>query len=621
MISLLLSFFRPQKIIQIRRLPLAANLRLHLLGLTLAFVMTLVAIGLDYGGLFAGVAWLNLAALILIFALGTYIGGPFVLLTAILFFLPERPTSLPAWLFLFHVLAKWYFIGYSFGAILAIFYNDLIFLHMLAFGKKQIKIAFAYYTDPDRKIQIIKSPIKTQEAALLEVLKPPLFYIDKIKNNIARSQNARDLAALIRRTKQEMFLDDQNCLHRILNLGSIPGGLDDQINALQSRLETGDHAVLKVLEEDADSLLEQYLQLEEQKLYHFHLEAPPAKPYTIAFVANPQIHKRVGPPAFERDPIIDDCDLFLRAVDRALAGLEADDVLGRPEIWSRVRVVTIFDPSAAEALVEEYQTTAVIDGQVIDNLVNPMPYDNFKTLVNNHLSSVNLKLDDIDVVFALTASRTHDRSTAYYADWDENSETPQNLSATGKPYVFKIDPDTRQSKVSDINIPVCDKSPSPFFCNHDFRSSRFGRVALNVAGARQKTFIHEFAHAMSSASHGIICDEYADQFYVEHRCPDATPTPPSPAKFYINRIERKIAAPPDGRVIPVHEIFAEYNGVRFHSDLAHPSARENWSGYFPERHSPGAGCIMDRETGPYRFDKLISRFMYDRLVAKLNQTS
>jgi hypothetical protein len=28
---------------------------------------------------------------------------------------------------------------------------------------------------------------------------------------------------------------------------------------------------------------------------------------------------------------------------------------------------------------------------------------------------------------------------------------------------------------------------------------------------------------------------------------------------------------------------------------------------------------MDREFGPYRFDKLISRFMYDRLVAKLNR--
>jgi len=621
LIRLLLSLFRPKRIIQIRRMPLTPNLRIHLLGLTLAFVVALAGISLSAGALFTSVAWYVTAILILLFALGTYIGGPFVLLAAILFLLPGTPSSPPTFFSLFHALAKWYFIGYGFGAILAIFYNDLIFLHLLAFGKKQIKIAFAY--DPARKIQIIKSPKETEEAVLLEVLKSVTLFVKQLRLGIARPQSARELAELVRRAKQKMFPDDQNCLKKIFDDLGLVGGLDEQINALQSRLEAADHATLDVIAEEVAPLVEQYLQLEERKFYHYHLEAPPKIPYTIAFVANPQIHKRLGPPAFETDPIIQDLDLFLRAVDRALAGLEADDVLGRPEIWSRVRVITIFDDSLAKvndpeiALVEEYQTTAVIDGQVIDNLVNPMPPGNFKKVIERHLSSINLKsLTDIDVVFAMTASPTHDRSTAYYADWDENSETPKNQFAPGKEFKYEPDPDL--GKGNDIQPPALDVPP--FFRKHDFRSECFGRVALNVVGVRQKTFIHEFAHAMSSASHGLICDEYADQFYVEHTCPDATPTPESEPKFYINRIERKKAEPPDGKVIPVHEIFAEYNGVLFHSDLAHPSAREDWIGYFPERHSPGIGCIMDRETGPYRFDKLISRFMYDRLVAKLNRS-
>jgi len=625
LIRLLLRLFRPERIIQIRRMPLASNLRFHLLGLTLAFVVAVAAISLNTGALFTGVAWPIIAILVFLFALGTYIGGPFVLLAALLSLLPATPSSPPSFFFLFHALSEWYFIGYAFGAILAIFYNDLIFLHLLAFGQKQIKIAFAY--DTAQPINIIKSPMETEEAALLEVLKSVTFYIKQLdENSAARIPNAQALTDLIRQAKQKMCdrprpemcddnpVENQKCLKKIFDSISLPGdNLDEQIDELQRRLAAGDPAALELVEEHIEPLVEQYLKLEERKFYHYHLEAPPAKPYTIVFVANPKIHKRIGPPAFEKDPIINDLDLFLRGVDRALAGLEADDVLGRPEIWSRVRVITIFDPCVAEALVEEYQTTAVIDGQVIDNLVNPMESANFAKVIENHLTSIGLDLTDVDVVFAMTASPTHDRSTAYYADWDELTVTRENQSAPGKEFGYAPDPNSQ--KDGEILAPVL--NVSPFFRKHDFGSESFGRVALNVVGARQKVFIHEFAHAMSSASHGMICDEYADQFYVEHICLENAP-PPTP-KFYVNRIERNKAGLPDNRVIPVHEIFAEYNGVLFHSDLAHPSARENWVGYFPERHSPGLGCIMDRETGPYRFDKLISRFMYDRLVAKLNR--
>ena len=85
--------------------------------------------------------------------------------------------------------------------------------------------------------------------------------------------------------------------------------------------------------------------------------------------------------------------------------------------------------------------------------------------------------------------------------------------------------------------------------------------------------------------------------------------------FYINRINRN----KNKKIVPVHRIFAKYNGNIYYSDRDHPSAREDWLGYFPERKNSFTACIMDRNYGAYRYDDLISNFMYDRLMAKINR--
>jgi hypothetical protein len=153
---------------------------------------------------------------------------------------------------------------------------------------------------------------------------------------------------------------------------------------------------------------------------------------------------------------------------------------------------------------------------------------------------------------------------------------------------------------------------------HEYYAKNPGRVALNVLGATARTFVHEFAHAMSSVYHGPIVDEYYDKVTLPND-EDEDVIDSSSARdytFYINRIEK---ANVGGRLVPVHRVFARYQNTVFLSDLDHPSAEEGWTGYFPERESPDIACTMDRSYGRYRFDKLIATFMYDRLIAKINR--
>jgi len=192
---------------------------------------------------------------------------------------------------------------------------------------------------------------------------------------------------------------------------------------------------------------------------------------------------------------------------------------------------------------------------------------------------------------------------------------------------------------------------------HDKYAIVPGRVALNVLGANAHTYIHEFGHAMSSAINGAIVDEYFDKYHIlkagddekrkslsspEFESKEETSTVademPEPLKtgglynlddiflegdvrtpFYINRLEREQSE--NGMVKPIPKIFVRYNKIKiYYSDLAHPSSEENWEGYFPERQSSSECCTMDRDYGRYRFDKLLSDFMYDRLVTKVNRS-
>jgi hypothetical protein len=285
-----------------------------------------------------------------------------------------------------------------------------------------------------------------------------------------------------------------------------------------------------------------------------------------------------------------------------------------------VRVITIFNQDWAKesaqtgvshGLLEEFQDALTINNRVVDNLLDPLPKlaQKFMTMLDGKLESC-----DVDVIFAMSASLTHDRSAAHYSDLFESGDIATCNKEMTSGQALDYNPAPPGKVPGEIISPGCPESEAGK-CLHEHHARIPGRIALNVLGARGATYIHEFAHAMSSAEHGAIVDEYADSFVLTRT--NSNLPPPTVLPFYVNRIVRN--QPGGASFTPVHKAFAEYNNVLFHSDLEHPTAEEGWVGYFPERDLRSNCCTMDRTYGRYRFDQLISNFMYDRVCAKLNR--
>lgn len=539
LITFLLNLIKREKVVKIRRFPPAKVIRAHLAGLTFGFIASLLAIAIHYPDLFAQHPWYVPVLLSIGFALGTLIGGVFVLLVFLDFLLFRWLGGTVAGLYgLVHTMADGYMWGYFAGAVFGTLYNDLVYLYLISFGRDRVKHVFWF--DRKRKLNVLKSPILSEE----------------------------------------------------------PAGL----NRLGAR-----------------------------KLYRFDISSPPEHPFTIAFVANPKILKRGGDPAkdddYEIDPIIKNLDLFLNSVHEALFQFERDAVLGRPEVWSRVRILAVFDEQLAAApgpevgLLQPAQNLPAFDGQVAENLLDPMEQmlDNygrilhrFETESGTSSADIDRLIYDTDVIFALSAVPEYDRSTAHFTDWRESVASDPNRDPDE--VKFEYSPDPHGTKGEEILFP--EPGDDRFAYLHEDFAVFPGRVALNVLGANCKTWLHEFAHAMSSAYHGAIVDEYFDRMEVSNGTSGASALEPEETAFFTNRIERNSAGK---AVVPVHDIYARYNSIDYPADLHHPSAEEDWIGYFPVRELPASACTMDRNYGEHRFDALLCRFMYDRLVTKINR--
>jgi hypothetical protein len=350
-------------------------------------------------------------------------------------------------------------------------------------------------------------------------------------------------------------------------------------------------------------------------LYDYNVDRLPEHPYTILFVANPKVCKRKEPSranldreqfedevdrfrnqdaSYIVDPIINDKKLFYRTVDRALHSFENDEVLGRPEIWSCVRVVTIFDPCLADEIVEAsdnttttkqfgfaeaYQTDIPEKEIVFENLLVPLAHTH--SLIKKKWKGYNNKIDfkEVDVIYIISANEDYTRASAMYSD------KQNGIIYSGDPPVLTV--------------------------SHDEYTDAPGLVALNALTAWQKTYIHEFGHAMSAFQNGAIIDEYMDY--------NETSVEASKDLQAVNRLERKKPKDPNDPYEPIPSVFARYKNFTYHSDRDHPSALETWKSYFPQRCSKYIYCTMDRTYGEYQFDPLISDFMFDRLMVKCNR--
>ncbi len=228
---------------------------------------------------------------------------------------------------------------------------------------------------------------------------------------------------------------------------------------------------------------------------------------------------------------------------------------------------------------------------------------------DNHLKNVIDKvIFDTDVLYVFSAHEKYNRASALYADGPEDELLP---FATGGIKEFSIEPvitDNNGDILSHNSFSLWEKRQS----KHEEGVLIPGKIALNVLTATRKTYIHEFAHAMSSINNGAITDEYFDTVDIAPSPTKDTPT----SSFYINRLERV----KNGANIPgIPRTFMRYNDALYNSDIDHPSAEEDWLGYFPERKNCSDGCIMDRTYGSYQFDDLLSQFIYDRMIVKVNR--
>jgi hypothetical protein len=296
-----------------------------------------------------------------------------------------------------------------------------------------------------------------------------------------------------------------------------------------------------------------------------HREGDTSKPdpFTICFVANPVIEALLSG-SFRKDPMIDDQSGFDDCVAYAIGNLYGDHpgqgegLLAPQDIADAVRVTSVFvrdlPPTNANALVAEDDPRS--STQVIAR----------RTAARSFLSRFSL---DADVVFAVTASTTHDWSTAWPATDDDGRSGVD----------FELD---------GVEM------------THRFFTIVPGTIALHVT-ERDITPLHEFQHALGSYSNGQIEDLYLN------------------SGAAVNRKQ--------GRPIP--DEYAVYNGVSHASDkvrngIGYPP---NGTAYHCELHFPSAPAVMDDYfkapaalgTLACENDTITRRFLQDRIRAKLGR--
>jgi hypothetical protein len=285
-------------------------------------------------------------------------------------------------------------------------------------------------------------------------------------------------------------------------------------------------------------------------------------PFTILVVANPVLEMPLNSGNFASDPIVSnqagfaDCVRYVeRSLFSALPG-QADPMLSDPAIAPAVRMLSLF-PTGLPA---EAEFSFVAEDDASDELLVAR-----RTAIRDFLLDEGLVAD---IVYAISASLTHTRATAWFTSDDDASP--------GVPFT-----------IDGVSM------------HHRQRYLIPGTVGMHFT-ASSLTAPHEFQHAISSYSNGMIVDLYVD----------------SPAAINNKR----------GRPIP--EAFATQDAVGLKSDLNRGSLTypPTWSSYHCEIHDPNNPAIMDNyylASGGVseicQNDKVTRTFVVDRILAKMGR--
>lgn len=287
-------------------------------------------------------------------------------------------------------------------------------------------------------------------------------------------------------------------------------------------------------------------------------------PFTICIASNPALELPIDSGNFQLDPITQDQTSFDKCatyiVKALFGGLpnEKETLLTDPQVASEVRVVSLFvsglNPEDANSLVGEY--IGLLDSRQKAFVPFLQRYD---------LTA--------DIVFAVSQSNSSTRASAWFTVDDE--------SRSGVP--FSLDGRTLQ---------------------HFYYNKVPGTVAIH-SSANSLTALHEFSHALSSFSNGVVVDLYTDT-------DDSQQYGPVNRKF--------------GRPIPSQ--FASYCGRVFASDAQRDSLGypNGWRSYHCELIDARFPALMDNYwSAPNnvpencQHDAITRQFLLDRIKAKISR--
>jgi hypothetical protein len=288
--------------------------------------------------------------------------------------------------------------------------------------------------------------------------------------------------------------------------------------------------------------------------------SPKTNPFTVAIIANPVLETPWRSSAMMVDPIIGQLPAFQAAaayIDSSLFGGlpgQREAVLRDPSIVHATRVVSLYDDAVPTDLV-----LALVAQDGSSNLLIAR-----RSVFNGFLARYPGFNITADVVYAVSASPTHSRASAWFTSDDDGR--------AGMPFTL---------------------DGAAYF--HRYYNRIPGTIAIPVT-ATSLTALHEFGHAISSYSNGMIVDLYVDS-----------------GAGLNNKLGRPI--PPD---------FCDYNATVYASDsirdgLGYPSL---WSSYHCGLIDPACPSVMDdywrSSSGSVTcmHDQVTRQFILDRVMAK-----
>lgn len=289
-------------------------------------------------------------------------------------------------------------------------------------------------------------------------------------------------------------------------------------------------------------------------------------PFTIAIVANPVLEAPWQSAQFIRDPIISNetgFHLYAQSIVNILFGSspgQAELLLQDPSVAPLIRVVSLFPQN-----LPVISTNALVAQDSRSSLLIPL-----RANFGAFLAGYDL---EADIAYAVTMSTSHNRAAAYHTT-DDDGKGGVPFTLDGISFYHRYHP----------------KVP--------------GTIAIHISET-SITPLHEFGHAISSYSNGMIVDLYVGNE---------------------RGVNSKI-----GRPIPA--TFGSYDNNLFQTDHSRDSLGypPSWQSYHceltPSPQGVNVPTIMDNyfqvgggaSSSDCQFDKITRAFILDRVRAKVNR--